>query len=379
VWDLRLRAKFFGFRRSILLRISFFRYTYFFYTLKMSVLDTNSAVRMPLACSLWACSLCTHASGVLFVTEWHAEGVRNQMFTRAIVRPPAANFAEGLTTAGLGQPDYQLALKQHEAYCAALEQCGLTLTRLKPDQDYPDSTFVEDAAVLVGALPVGRATAPVAAILTRPGAPSRAGEVESIRKPLAAFFPRVFEIEAPGTLDGGDICQAGKHFFIGISERTNRAGASQLAEFLGQLGYTLSFVDINESNSLPRALATGSATSSVSVVAATGSTTRSVPGAVATGSLLHLKSGVAYLRDNCLAIVESLADRKEFAGYDFVLVDQAESYAANCIRVNNHVLIADGYPNFAAKLRELGYQTIALDMSEFQKMDGGLSCLSLRF
>jgi dimethylargininase len=288
------------------------------------------------------------------------------MFTRAIVRMPGPNFAEGLTTAALGQPDYQLALQQHEAYCAALERCGLSLIRLEPDPDYPDSTFVEDVAVLVGSLPDGRATAPSAAILTRPGATSRAGEVECIRKPLAEFFPQVFEIEAPGTLDGGDICQAAKHFFIGISERTNRAGASQLAEFLGQLAHTSSLVDINESNSLFGAVATGSATGSV-------------PGAIATRSLLHLKSGIAYLGDNRLAIIETLAGRKQFAGYDLVLVDQAESYAANCIKVNNHVLIADGYPNFAAKLRELGYQTIALNMSEFQKMDGGLSCLSLRF
>jgi dimethylargininase len=143
------------------------------------------------------------------------------------------------------------------------------------------------------------------------------------------------------------------HFFIGVSARTNEAGANQLAEFLGKLGYTSSFVEINES--------------------------KSQPGMLATSSLLHLKSGIAYLGDNRLAIIESIASRKEFAGYDLVLVDQAEAYAANCISVNNHVLIADGYPRFAAKLRELGYQTIALDMSEFQKMDGGLSCLSLRF
>ena len=275
------------------------------------------------------------------------------MFTRAIVRTPGPNFAAGLTTAGLGKPDYQLALHQHEAYCAALAQCGLRLIRFEPDPDYPDSTFVEDAAVLVGALPDGRATATSAAILTRPGAASRTGEVERIRTSLVELFPRVFEIEVPGTLDGGDICQADGHFFIGVSARTNEAGANQLAEFLGKLGYTASFVEINES--------------------------KSQPGILATGSLLHLKSGIAYLGDNRLAIVESIASRKEFAGYDLVLVDQAESYAANCISVNNHVLIADGYPRFAAKLRELGYQTIALDMSEFQKMDGGLSCLSLRF
>jgi dimethylargininase len=277
------------------------------------------------------------------------------MFTRAIVRPPGPKFAEGLTTSELGRPDYQLALQQHEAYCAALERCGLSLIRLEPDPDYPDSTFVEDVAVLTGALPDGQATSPSAAILTRPGAASRAGEVESMRKPLADFFAQLFEIESPGTLDGGDTCQAGKHFFIGISERTNRAGASQLAAFLGQLGYTSSFVAIGIDDE-----------------------ETAVPGAVAT-RLLHLKSGVAYLGDNRVVLVESLAIRKEFAGYDLVLADEAESYAANCIRVNNHVLIADGYPYFAAKLRELGYQTIALNMSEFQKMDGGLSCLSLRF
>ncbi len=265
------------------------------------------------------------------------------VFTRAIVRPPAPNFAAGLTTAGLGAPNYELALQQHEAYCAALAECGLTLTRLEPDSDYPDSTFVEDVAIVTDAF----------AILTRPGAPSRAGEVDSIRKPLADFFNQVFEIESPGTLDGGDICHAGNHFFIGISDRTNEAGAQQLAKFLGQVGYSSSFVDI-----------TGQ---------------RSVPGATATGSLLHLKSGLGYLGDGRLVITSALENHPELAGYDLVHVDQAEQYAANCIRVNDHVLIAKGYPNFAATLQKLGYQTMALDMSEFQKMDGGLSCLSLRF
>jgi dimethylargininase len=263
------------------------------------------------------------------------------MFTRAIVRPPAPNFAEGLTTAGLGAPDYKVALQQHRAYCAALEQCGLTLTRLEPDPDYPDSTFVEDVAIVTNAC----------AILTRPGASSRAGEVESMRETLADFFATVSEIEAPGTLDGGDICHAGDHFFIGISERTNQAGARQLGEFLRHAGYTSAFIDIR----------------------------RSVPGAVATESLLHLKSGLAFLGDRRIVITAALENHPEFAAYDLVPVDQAELYAANCIRVNDRVLIARGFPKFEAKLRELGYQTIVLDMSEFQKMDGGLSCLSLRF
>lgn len=259
------------------------------------------------------------------------------MFTRAIVRPPAPTFAEGLTTAGLGAPDYELALQQHETYCAALEQCGLKLIRLKPDPEFPDSTFVEDAAIVTHRC----------AILTRPGAPSRTGEVESMRKVLSQFFPSLNEIQSPGTLDGGDVCQAGNHFFIGISERTNEAGANLLGDFLSQAGYTSSLVDIRKS--------------------------------VPTGSFLHLKSGLAYLGDERLVLAEALQNQREFALYDRVCVNSAELYAANCIRVNDHILIARGYLQFEESLQELGYQTIALKMSEFRKMDGGLSCLSLRF
>ena len=182
------------------------------------------------------------------------------------------------------------------------------------------------------------------AVLTRPGAPSRSGEVESMRKVLADFFPSPGEIQTPTTLDGGDVCEAGNHFFIGISERTNEAGARQLAELLAPLGYASSLIDI-------RGLK----------------------------SILHLKSGLSYVGDDRLAVIEALADRPEFRGYDLVRVDDSEMYAANCIRVNDHFLVAAGHPAFAGTLRELGYQTIELEMTEFQKMDGGLSCLSLRF
>src|SRR5262249_20192925 len=274
------------------------------------------------------------------------------MFTHAIVRPPASNFAAGLTTAGRGAPDYELALKQHDAYCAALVRCGLTLIKLAKDPDYPDSTFVEDVAVLISG---SGAAHERCAIITRPGASSRLGEVESIRGALTGF-PNVFEIESPGTLDGGDICQAADHFFIGISERTNEPGAAQLATFLAQAGYSSSLIDIRQT-----------------------SATRSVPGAVATGSLLHVKSGLAYMGDNRLAVATGLSQRPEFHGYDLVSVTAAETYAANCVRINDCVLVAAGFPHFQDSLNAVGYKTIALDMSEFQKMDGGLSCLSLRF
>jgi dimethylargininase len=258
----------------------------------------------------------------------------SNFFTRAIVRAPGRNFATGLTSVDLGMPDYALALEQHEAYCAALERCGLELIRLEADERYPDSTFVEDTAVLSKRV----------AVVTLPGANSRRGEVESVRELLAQFYPAVHAIAEPGTVDGGDVFEVGSHFFIGISHRTNEAGAQQLAAVLARFDYTSTFVDIRNLT-----------------------------------NILHLKSGIAYPGDNHLVVSESLASRAEFLSYDLIPVPAGDEYAANCVRVNHHVLLPAGYPELEGKLRELGYDTIALEMSEFQKMDGGLSCLSLRF
>jgi len=256
------------------------------------------------------------------------------MFQRALVRLPSTNFAAGLTTGELGKPNYARALAQHESYCAALEECGLALIRLDAEEQFPDSTFVEDTAVLTERC----------AILARPGATSRAGEVSRISKVLEEFFTEIHSVHAPGTLDGGDVCEADDHFFIGISRRTNESGARQLADILACVGYTSNFVDIRDLK-----------------------------------GILHLKSGIAYLGDNRMVVIDALAHHKPFRDYDLVRVDAAEEYAANCVRVNDRVLIASGYPRIEERLNILGYQTIALDMSEFQKMDGGLSCLSLRF
>jgi len=261
-----------------------------------------------------------------------------------MVRPPATNFSEGLTTAGLGAPVYDRALEQHDAYCSALRECGLELIWLAADERFPDSCFVEDAALIIADSSHPGKTA----IITRPGASSRRGEVESLRGELAHLFESIHEIKSPGTLDGGDVCDAGTHFFIGISERTNEEGARQLAEILAIQGLTSSFIDFRTQGArLP--------------------------------SLLHLKSGVAHLGGNTLIITEPLANREEFRGYDLIRVDAGDDYAANCIEVNGRVLVAAGYPRFEIKIRERGYEPLPLDMSEFQKMDGGLSCLSLRW
>lgn len=259
------------------------------------------------------------------------------MFSRAIVRKPGENFHEGLTSVGqgvLGVPDIARTVEQHVAYCKALEGCGLELITLEKDLEHPDSTFVEDTAVLTRD----------AAILTRPGAASREGEVARIRESVARFFRKIYEIQAPGTLDGGDICEAGTHFFIGVSHRTNEEGARQLAHYLKLEGYTASNIDIRSMT-----------------------------------SILHLKSGIAYIGQNTLVLMEELADRPEFKSYRIIRVAEEESYAANCVRVNEHVLLPRGFPKLEADLRRHGYSPLVLDMSEYRKMDGGLSCLSLRF
>lgn len=256
------------------------------------------------------------------------------MFTKAIVRQPAENFADGIKRVDLGAPDFDRALEQHAAYCDALESCGLQVIRLEPDERYPDSTFVEDTAVLT----------PRGAIITRPGAHSRAGEIDAIEPTLRQHFPNFHSIIAPGTLDGGDICEADDHFFIGLSHRTNDAGATQLATWLESIGYTASLIDI-------RGLS----------------------------NILHLKSGITCLDGRRLVIIEALRSRREFSDYELICLNPVEEYAANCLLINDKVLVASGFAETNRALERMGYQTIPLDMSEYQKMDGGLSCLSLRF
>jgi len=257
-----------------------------------------------------------------------------RVFRNAIVRAPAANFAEGLTTVSLGTPRFELVLEQHAAYCRALVECGLAIDALEADACFPDSTFVEDTAVLT----------PRGAILTRPGAASRLGEVDAIRGAILRFFPSALSIDEPGTVDGGDICEAEEHFFIGLSHRTNEEGARQLAEHLSGMGYTSSTIDVR-----------------------------------AMTSILHLKSGIAYIGDNTLVVMEEMAGRAEFQHFSLIRVSVDESYGANCVRVNDRVLVAAGFPRLTAELRRRGFDPLVLDMSEFRKMDGGLSCLSLRF
>lgn len=250
------------------------------------------------------------------------------MYTRGIVRRPGRNFAGGITTAKLGKPDFGKALEQHAAYCEALIKCGVKLTVLEADDRYPDGCFVEDTAVVNSRVKV----------VSRPGAPTRLGEEEAIAQVLAGHGPTE-AIIAPGTMEGGDILRAENHYFIGISERTNTWGANQLSAILAKHGFTTSVIRVEAG--------------------------------------LHLKSDIAYLGDGNFISTPVFSHVAHPA--NTIILDPDEYYAANCLRVNDYLLIAKGFPKSKKKILELGYNIIELDMSEFRKMDGGLTCLSLLF
>lgn len=253
------------------------------------------------------------------------------MFTKAIVKTPCQAMVHGISAAGLGQPNYELALLQHQNYITALEHCGLQVTILPADEAFPDSCFVEDPAIITSH----------GAIITRLGADSRAGETQAIEQALSAHFSKWATIESPGTLDGGDVMMVGSHFYIGLSDRTNAAGAQQLIDWLRSMNMDGSTVDMSE--------------------------------------MLHLKTGVSYLENNQLVAAGEFVSHPAFREFDVLEVLPPESYAANCIWVNDKVIMPMGFPATQAMLEHAGFQVVLCDVSEFQKLDGGLSCLSLRF
>lgn len=252
------------------------------------------------------------------------------MYSHAIVRKPGIDFSQGITTSSLGSPHYATMLKQHEAYTQTLRNLGLQVDILEPLLGFPDAYFVEDPAVIL----------PELAVLTNPGAKSRQGEQDALAPVLARYRP-IERIIPPGTLDGGDVLMVETHIFIGVSKRTNQEGAAQLGRILEKCGYTWQRVPVT------------------------------------TG--LHLKSSVNYIGNGRLLVTSEFAGRAEFKPYQKILIEKDESYASNTLWINNTLLTPRGHPKTLTKLQKLEMPIIELDMSEAHKMDGGLSCISLRF
>ncbi len=252
------------------------------------------------------------------------------MFTRAIARKPGPDCGRGLTTADLGAPDFKRLLEQHKAYVAALRRLGLTVTVLPAANDFPDGYFVEDTAVVT----------PRLAVITNPGAKARRGEEDTIEPVLAGFRP-TFRIKPPATLEGGDVLMVENRLFVGISERTNIEGARAMGKKLQEQGFSWTAVPV--------------------------------------GRGLHLKSSLNYLGQGRLLVTRDFADREEIADLPKIVVPEGEEYAANTLWINGTLLVPAGFPKTLKKLEKLGLPMVELDVSEVRKMDGGLTCMSLRF
>nr|WP_321255010.1 arginine deiminase family protein [uncultured Pseudodesulfovibrio sp.] len=252
------------------------------------------------------------------------------MFTHAITRRPSEEMVNGITSASLGKPDFQLALKQHEAYCQVLIHLGLDVTVLDAEPGFPDCCFVEDTAVVCEEV----------AVVTPLGAPSRQGEQESIEPILARFKP-VVRISSPAHIEGGDVLQVDDTFYIGLSDRTNHEGAVALGAAVEPFGYKW-----KEMACCPS---------------------------------LHFKTDVNFIGNNTILVSPCCEDMEELAHFDRIVVEDDEAYARNCLFINGTVIVPDGFPQTLAKVRGTGVETVVLDVSEYRKLDGGLTCLSLRF
>ena len=256
------------------------------------------------------------------------------MFKNVIVRKPSKSICDGITSAPeLGKPNYENALKQHESYINTLKKCGVKVEALDSLDEFPDSCFMEDVAVVTKKC----------AIVTNPGAESRNKEIEYVVETLKKYYPEqdIHYIKAPGTLEGGDVMMVGDHFYVGKSARTNAEGIKQFIEILNKYGLTGSEVTLEK--------------------------------------VLHLKTGVNYIENNTLLVSGEFIDKEEFKDYKKIIIPEDEAYASNCIWVNDYVIVPTGYPKVKKLIEDAGYKVLCTDTSEFKKIDGGLSCLSLRF
>ncbi len=253
-------------------------------------------------------------------------------FDAAIVRLPSKSVAKGLRAGGGDDPAYQGVLSEHEAYVAALSAAGVDVTVLPALEDYPDALFVEDPALVFSE----------GAILLRPGAASRAGEVGEIVLVLRDHFTTVLDLSGEGFVDGGDILTTPDKVMIGLSSRTDRAGAKALQQCLERFGRASEVVETP-------------------------------------ADVLHFKTDCSLLDEETILATERLAKSGVFDGFDVVLTPKGEEAAANALRVNDTLMVGADFPQTIDLLGARGYTVVPLKTTEIGKIDAGLSCMSLRW
>jgi dimethylargininase len=257
---------------------------------------------------------------------------RSYRFTHAITRRPPQSAVNGLRAENVGDPDIGLMTQHHDDYVAALRATGATVTVLDALEEFPDSLFVEDSALCL----------PEGAVVLRPGAPSRLGESAAMEPHLNQLYSTVVSLKGPGFIEGGDILTTETEILVGRSARTDSAGIAELADVVAPWGYTVREVITPE-------------------------------------GVLHFKTDCSLLDDTTVLSTRRLSDSGCFDGYRVIDVEPGEEPAANSIRFNDVVFMPAGFPVTAQRVRDAGFVVQELPNSECQKIDGGLSCLSLRF
>jgi dimethylargininase len=254
-------------------------------------------------------------------------------FTHAITRRPAASITAGLRAVDTGTPDLAMMTAHHVSYIAALRSTGATVVELPALDAYPDSVFVEDTALCL----------PQGAVILRPGAPTRLGEAAAMAPHLRALYGDVAEITGRDSfIEGGDILVTEREILVGRSARTNAAGITELTALVAPWGHSLREV-------------------------------HTPPG------VLHFKTDCSLLDVETILSTRRLSASGCFDGYRIIDVAEGEEAAANTIRFNDLVLMPQGFPKTRDTIRNAGFTVVEIGNSECAKLDGGMSCLSLRF
>ncbi|MEL6503108.1 MAG: arginine deiminase family protein [Pseudomonadota bacterium] len=253
-------------------------------------------------------------------------------FSHALCRKPARSSVDGLRAVDVGAPDFDTFLSHHEDYVAALRSTGAHVTVLEPLEDFPDCVFVEDAALCLRE----------GAIIMRPGAPSRLGEAAAMRPHLERLYSQVITIDGPGFIEGGDILTTEREILIGTSARTDAAGVEEFTKIVQRWGYTVRMVETPP-------------------------------------DVLHFKTDCSLLDEETILATKRLDASGCFEGYRVIHTVEGEEACANAIRFNDLVIMPAGFPATRDRLTDAGYTIREVGNSEAAKLDGGMSCLSLRF